>query len=212
MSAADCLEQMVATVAGEDSRAGQRARRRRTARRRAQQRRLGHGAPAQRSDAPAGCPCRRPAAPIAGTRPHRARRSQGDHARAHRAARQPGAHGGRAHDQDRRARPGIEIRGRPFARAGRADRAIQKRLFELEHSVDIRGVAARHKLHAVATRASGFRLAGNGPVQRSAVAHARADRRDHRRARPGRSDSRTNSPASRASCTSSSASCASCSI
>ena len=31
------------------------------------------------------------------------------------------------------------------------DRAIQKRLFELEHSVDIRGVAARHKLHAVQT-------------------------------------------------------------
>jgi len=29
------------------------------------------------------------------------------------------------------------------------DRAIQKRLFELENSVDIRGVAARHKLHAV---------------------------------------------------------------
>jgi chemosensory pili system protein ChpA (sensor histidine kinase/response regulator) len=29
------------------------------------------------------------------------------------------------------------------------DRAIQKRLYELEHSVDIRGVAARHKLHAV---------------------------------------------------------------
>ncbi|HET7809095.1 MAG TPA: response regulator [Steroidobacteraceae bacterium] len=28
------------------------------------------------------------------------------------------------------------------------DRAIQKRLFELENSVDIRGVAARHKLHA----------------------------------------------------------------
>jgi chemotaxis protein histidine kinase CheA/ActR/RegA family two-component response regulator len=31
------------------------------------------------------------------------------------------------------------------------DRSIQKRLFELEHSVDIRGVAARHKLHAVET-------------------------------------------------------------
>ena len=31
------------------------------------------------------------------------------------------------------------------------DRAIQKRLFELENSVDIRGVAARHKLHAVAS-------------------------------------------------------------
>ncbi|HTU65707.1 MAG TPA: response regulator [Steroidobacteraceae bacterium] len=29
------------------------------------------------------------------------------------------------------------------------DRIIQKRLFELENSVDIRGVAARHKLHAV---------------------------------------------------------------
>ncbi|HEU4589285.1 MAG TPA: response regulator [Steroidobacteraceae bacterium] len=29
------------------------------------------------------------------------------------------------------------------------DRNIQKRLFELENSVDIRGVAARHKLHAV---------------------------------------------------------------
>ncbi|HEV7606536.1 MAG TPA: response regulator [Steroidobacteraceae bacterium] len=31
------------------------------------------------------------------------------------------------------------------------DRSIQKRLFELENSVDIRGVAARHKLHAVET-------------------------------------------------------------
>ena len=31
------------------------------------------------------------------------------------------------------------------------DRAIQKRLFELENSVDIRGVAARHKLHSVAS-------------------------------------------------------------
>jgi chemotaxis protein histidine kinase CheA/CheY-like chemotaxis protein len=31
------------------------------------------------------------------------------------------------------------------------DRSIQKRLFELENSVDIRGVAARHKLHAVTT-------------------------------------------------------------
>jgi len=31
------------------------------------------------------------------------------------------------------------------------DRSIQKRLYELEHSVDIRGVAARHKLHAVET-------------------------------------------------------------
>jgi chemotaxis protein histidine kinase CheA/ActR/RegA family two-component response regulator len=31
------------------------------------------------------------------------------------------------------------------------DRSIQKRLYELEHSVDIRGVAARHKLHAVGT-------------------------------------------------------------
>jgi chemosensory pili system protein ChpA (sensor histidine kinase/response regulator) len=30
------------------------------------------------------------------------------------------------------------------------DRVIQKRLFELENSVDIRGLAARHKLHAVA--------------------------------------------------------------
>jgi chemosensory pili system protein ChpA (sensor histidine kinase/response regulator) len=29
------------------------------------------------------------------------------------------------------------------------DRAIQKRLYELEHSVDVRGVAARHKMHAV---------------------------------------------------------------
>jgi chemotaxis protein histidine kinase CheA/ActR/RegA family two-component response regulator len=35
------------------------------------------------------------------------------------------------------------------------DRAIQKRLFELENSVDIRGVAARHKLQAVAST-SGF--------------------------------------------------------
>ena len=32
------------------------------------------------------------------------------------------------------------------------DRSIQKRLFELENSVDIRGVAARHKLHAVGQR------------------------------------------------------------
>ena len=31
------------------------------------------------------------------------------------------------------------------------DRAIQKRLYELEHAVDIRGVAARHKIHAVET-------------------------------------------------------------
>ncbi|HEU4778796.1 MAG TPA: response regulator [Steroidobacteraceae bacterium] len=31
------------------------------------------------------------------------------------------------------------------------DRSIQKRLFELENSVDIRGVAARHKIHAVET-------------------------------------------------------------
>ena len=29
------------------------------------------------------------------------------------------------------------------------DRSIQKRLFEMEHAVDVRGVAARHKLHAV---------------------------------------------------------------
>jgi chemotaxis protein histidine kinase CheA/CheY-like chemotaxis protein len=36
------------------------------------------------------------------------------------------------------------------------DRHIQKRLFELENSVDIRGVAARHKLHAVGTPASSF--------------------------------------------------------
>jgi chemosensory pili system protein ChpA (sensor histidine kinase/response regulator) len=34
------------------------------------------------------------------------------------------------------------------------DRAIQKRLYELEHSVDIRGVAARHKLHAVTPAAT----------------------------------------------------------
>jgi chemotaxis protein histidine kinase CheA/ActR/RegA family two-component response regulator len=34
------------------------------------------------------------------------------------------------------------------------DRSIQKRLFELENSVDIRGVAARHKLHAVAPAAN----------------------------------------------------------
>ena len=34
------------------------------------------------------------------------------------------------------------------------DRSIQKRLFELENSVDIRGVAARHKLHAVAPTAN----------------------------------------------------------
>lgn len=36
------------------------------------------------------------------------------------------------------------------------DRAIQKRLFELENSVDIRGVAARHKLHAVQSKDSNF--------------------------------------------------------
>jgi chemotaxis protein histidine kinase CheA/ActR/RegA family two-component response regulator len=36
------------------------------------------------------------------------------------------------------------------------DRAIQKRLFELEHSVDIRGVAARHKLHAVPNAPTSF--------------------------------------------------------
>jgi len=36
------------------------------------------------------------------------------------------------------------------------DRAIQKRLFELENSVDIRGVAARHKLHAVPSTHSEF--------------------------------------------------------
>jgi chemosensory pili system protein ChpA (sensor histidine kinase/response regulator) len=36
------------------------------------------------------------------------------------------------------------------------DRNIQKRLFELENSVDIRGVAARHKLHAVGTPNSSF--------------------------------------------------------
>jgi chemotaxis protein histidine kinase CheA/ActR/RegA family two-component response regulator len=34
------------------------------------------------------------------------------------------------------------------------DRHIQKRLFELENSVDIRGVAARHKLHAAGTPTS----------------------------------------------------------
>ena len=50
------------------------------------------------------------------------------------------------------------------------DRSIQKRLFELENSVDIRGVAARHKLQRGQNAASRFRLAGNGPVQRSAVA------------------------------------------
>jgi chemotaxis protein histidine kinase CheA/ActR/RegA family two-component response regulator len=36
------------------------------------------------------------------------------------------------------------------------DRSIQKRLFELEHSVDIRGVAARHKLHAVPNAPTSF--------------------------------------------------------
>ncbi len=36
------------------------------------------------------------------------------------------------------------------------DRAIQKRLFELENSVDIRGLAARHKLHAVGSQPSEF--------------------------------------------------------
>jgi chemotaxis protein histidine kinase CheA/ActR/RegA family two-component response regulator len=36
------------------------------------------------------------------------------------------------------------------------DRAIQKRLFELENSVDIRGLAARHKLQAVQSAASDF--------------------------------------------------------
>jgi len=39
------------------------------------------------------------------------------------------------------------------------DRAIQKRLFELENSVDIRGVAARHKLHAVTPAASSSGMA-----------------------------------------------------
>ena len=36
------------------------------------------------------------------------------------------------------------------------DRAIQKRLFELENSVDIRGVAARHTLHSVSAAPSTF--------------------------------------------------------
>ena len=36
------------------------------------------------------------------------------------------------------------------------DRMIQKRLFELENSVDIRGLAARHKLHAVGSQPSEF--------------------------------------------------------
>src|SRR6185369_15983585 len=36
------------------------------------------------------------------------------------------------------------------------DRAIQKRLFELENSVDIRGLAARHKLNTVETANSPF--------------------------------------------------------
>ncbi|MEJ0084637.1 MAG: response regulator [Pseudomonadota bacterium] len=36
------------------------------------------------------------------------------------------------------------------------DRSIQKRLFELENSVDIRGLAARHKLHAVQTTNADF--------------------------------------------------------
>lgn len=36
------------------------------------------------------------------------------------------------------------------------DRSIQKRLFELENSVDIRGLAARHKLHAVGSAHSEF--------------------------------------------------------
>ncbi len=36
------------------------------------------------------------------------------------------------------------------------DRVIQKRLFELENSVDIRGLAARHKLHAVGSQNSEF--------------------------------------------------------
>jgi len=36
------------------------------------------------------------------------------------------------------------------------DRTIQKRLFELENSVDIRGLAARHKLHAVQTTNTDF--------------------------------------------------------
>jgi chemotaxis protein histidine kinase CheA/ActR/RegA family two-component response regulator len=36
------------------------------------------------------------------------------------------------------------------------DRGIQKRLFELENSVDIRGVAARHKLHTVGSPAGAF--------------------------------------------------------
>jgi len=36
------------------------------------------------------------------------------------------------------------------------DRSIQKRLFELENSVDFRGLAARHKLHAVQAQNSDF--------------------------------------------------------
>ena len=126
MSAADCLEQMVAAVAGEDARA-------RTTRSRviemldAARNNDASDTVRQRAlEAPARG--RRPAIPLAAAPAPRPRRSQGDHARAHAVARQPGAHGGRAHDQDRRARPGIEIRVRPFARLDRADRAIQKRL------------------------------------------------------------------------------------
>ena len=112
MSAADCLEQMVAAVAGEDAAPDNAlgvielldaARDNQTSR---------HRSPARaRQRRPCSKPLPLPREPRA--------RAQADHARSHRVARQPGPHGGRAHDQDRRARPGTEIRGQPLAPARR---------------------------------------------------------------------------------------------
>jgi chemosensory pili system protein ChpA (sensor histidine kinase/response regulator) len=45
------------------------------------------------------------------------------------------------------------------------DRSIQKRLFELENSVDIRGVAARHKLHAVSAQFDSLEMDQYSEVQ-----------------------------------------------
>jgi chemotaxis protein histidine kinase CheA/ActR/RegA family two-component response regulator len=45
------------------------------------------------------------------------------------------------------------------------DRAIQKRLFELENSVDIRGVAARHKLHTVSAQFDSLEMDQYSEVQ-----------------------------------------------
>ncbi len=129
MSAADCLEQMVAAVAGEDSAPDNAL---------AVIELLDAARSNDASDTVRQRVLEAPAAPRLPRFPHpapgRARRSQGDHARAHRVARQPGAHGGRAHDQDRRARPGTEIGGRPLAPAGRTgplhpEAAVRARTF-----------------------------------------------------------------------------------